>query len=336
MLPKNDALRFLALALFTVGLMPALGASVQAQPPGPLGPNPGRPLLDLFAQREAFGVLGLTLAPVDKTLRAQLELPEGEGWVVAYVEPDTPAAKAGLKVNDILLDMDGKPLKTANVRVQLLMGKPATLHIIRKGKRMSIEWNIREPAEARETNADGSEQREYYIGVPVAEVDETLRSHLDIPEGQGLVVLDVVPNSPAAKAGLKAHDILLSMAGKPLKDVETLIEQVQESKGKAVAVEILRQGGRKTIEITPEKRGPASRARDFVRGRLVSPRVLQVPRPGALFGPEDFRAWPQGFIDPVDKRLDELSDQIKELRKSVEELQKSLKKGDSGHHDDGR
>jgi hypothetical protein len=72
---------------------------------------------------------------------------------------------------------------------------------------------------------------------------------LDLPQGQGLVLEEVGPNSPAARAGLKAHDILLELAGKPVpSDVEGLRKLLADIKPKTpVETVILRKGRKETL-----------------------------------------------------------------------------------------
>jgi hypothetical protein len=87
--------------------------------------------------------LGIWPLPPDPVLRDQLDLPKGQGLVVADVLPDTPAAKAGLKKHDILLELEGKPVPSnpEEFREQLSKIKPGTkvdLVILRKGKREKI------------------------------------------------------------------------------------------------------------------------------------------------------------------------------------------------------
>ena len=57
---------------------------------------------------------------------------------------------------------------------------------------------------------------DYWIGVALAPVKEEMSKELKLPAGQGFVVQDVVPDGPAAKAGIKPNDILLKVAGKPI------------------------------------------------------------------------------------------------------------------------
>jgi membrane-associated protease RseP (regulator of RpoE activity) len=97
----------------------------------------------LAAAEEPKFWLGVGLAGADDALRSHLGVAEGEGLVVTGVEDDSPAAKAGLMTNDLLLKLDGKPLKSieelseqlqeikrASVALELLRrGKPATLTV---------------------------------------------------------------------------------------------------------------------------------------------------------------------------------------------------------------
>jgi membrane-associated protease RseP (regulator of RpoE activity) len=98
----------------------------------------------------------------------------------------------------------------------------------------------------------------YWIGLVGGPIGEhhPLRAHLDIPEHEGLLVASVVPDSPAAKAGLKQNDILLRANDTELREMQDLVELVRtagEKQGQ-IAIEVLRRGQRETVYITPEER----------------------------------------------------------------------------------
>ncbi|HVC96229.1 MAG TPA: PDZ domain-containing protein [Pirellulales bacterium] len=81
--------------------------------------------------------LGVGLAGADDTLRSQLGIAAGEGLVVTQVEGESPAAKAGVMVNDLLLKLDGKTLTTIEgltAQLQEIGGKSAPLELLRRGK----------------------------------------------------------------------------------------------------------------------------------------------------------------------------------------------------------
>ena len=88
------------------------------------------------------------------------------------------------------------------------------------------------------------------LGVVVEKPDETLIEQLELPKNQGLVLRDVTPDSAAAKAGLKAHDILLEMDGKPVSsDPAEFRKTVDGVKADTpMDVVVLRKGLKETIK----------------------------------------------------------------------------------------
>jgi hypothetical protein len=107
----------------------------------------------------------------------------------------------------------------------------------------------------------GVEQPEapkYWIGLAGGKImpDHVLRAHVDFPENVGLLVASVVPNSPAAKAGIKQYDILLRANESDLHEMEDLVNLVidEGEKNGQIALEVLRKGDRETITLKPEER----------------------------------------------------------------------------------
>jgi len=102
------------------------------------------------------------------------------------------------------------------------------------------------------------EMPKYWIGMLGGSIptDDALRAHIDLPENQGLRVESVVPDSPAAKAGLKRHDILMRANDQDLHEMRDLVDMVATEgakKGK-ITLEVLRHNKRETVYLTPEER----------------------------------------------------------------------------------
>jgi len=132
----------------------------------------------------------------------------------------------------------------------------------------------------------------HWIGLLCGPVTPELRAHVDLPEGQGLLVREVVPNSPAAKSGVKLYDIVLRANDTQLNDMPALVEIVRTEGQKQgqISLEVLRKGQRQSITVKPEER-PANVA--------VSPRSAgdggqfgQVPN---LEGMPEFRQFFEKF-----------------------------------------
>jgi hypothetical protein len=94
------------------------------------------------------------------------------------------------------------------------------------------------------------QRNEGRLGVQVQKPSPTLSEQLDLPKGQGLVIESVVPNSAAAKAGLKKHDVLLEFNGKPVpNEVADFVRMLNEVKAHTpVDAVVLRKGRRETIK----------------------------------------------------------------------------------------
>ena len=153
------------------------------------------------------------------------------------------------------------------------------------------------PENRREATQPGfPEQRQempkHWIGLRgiAIEADHPLRAHLDLPQGQGLLIVDVVPDSPAAKAGLKRHEILLRANDTELRAMNDLVALVRSEGDKQgqITLEILRHGERETVYLTPEER-PADVA--VPQGRLG----------GGEFGGGDLGGFdfPEGFANEL-------------------------------------
>ena len=92
----------------------------------------------------------------------------------------------------------------------------------------------------------------YWIGIVTGPVEPVLRAHLDIPEDAGLVVAELLPESPAEEAGLKQYDILLRANNKVIASDEDLLKLIEDAKGGKLRVELLRGGKWQARELKPE------------------------------------------------------------------------------------
>jgi membrane-associated protease RseP (regulator of RpoE activity) len=98
----------------------------------------------------------------------------------------------------------------------------------------------------------------YWIGLRGVVIgdDDPLRAHVDLPAHQGLLVHEIVADSPAAKAGLKKYDILLRANDVELNEMKNLVDMVGtegEKKGQ-ITLDVIRHGERETVYVTPEER----------------------------------------------------------------------------------
>ncbi len=263
-----------------------------------------------------------------------LDLPKDQGLVVRNVAPESRAAKAKIQNNDILLELNEKPLSKLEDLPHMLADlgeKAVTIKLLRAGKPMTVTV---EPAPEPEPDASKPEER-YVFGISLNPLDPAIRAQLGLPPDQGMVIGEIVPDSAAAEAKLQVHDILLKVNGQPINGIEQLIEFLKTNKDKPVEVKLLREGKETTVQVTPHKEtlrytrtrplpvppfmGPGGALRFMGPGVFIGPNGERMPAPPAgqplrlgvraldfLSGP------PPGDIA---KRLDEMSKRLDALQK---------------------
>lgn len=218
--------------------------------------------VDLIATLLADNPLGIDVSAPDAALRAQLDLGEDEGLIVTNVPPESVGAKVGLKVHDVIVGLDANKVGDIGKLVDWLgatEGKSVTLKVRRGGKSIELAAETTKPqyAKLRWAMGDGLalaiDSERFRIGVTLSEADETLRTQLRLAASEGLVVTEVLSDTPAESAGIRVHDVLTMLDGKRLTSVEAINAQIQEIQDRAVEVRLLRGGKETMAQITPRK-----------------------------------------------------------------------------------
>jgi len=109
-------------------------------------------------------------------------------------------------------------------------------------------------------NAIAAESGDYWIGVACYPVPGAMRALLGAEHHAGLMVANVIAESPAGKAGIREDDVLLEANGKSLATVEDLfkaVNTVNDQKGQKLSLRLLRDGKPLTIDVQPQKRPEA-------------------------------------------------------------------------------
>ncbi|MCG8448131.1 MAG: PDZ domain-containing protein [Pirellulales bacterium] len=98
-------------------------------------------------------------------------------------------------------------------------------------------------------------EKSYWIGIRGRSVaSEVLRTHLQLAEDMGVVVEEVIPDSPAAKAGLQKHDIILRADGDAVDNMAVMQKHVRKGGDKPIELKIIRYGKQEKLVIVPELR----------------------------------------------------------------------------------
>ena len=198
-------------------------------------------LIDKGAVTRAF--LGVSLQPVDKDLAAGFNLEKAEGALITDITPKSPAEKAGLKQGDIILEYNGKPIKSMQTfRNDIALMTPGTtinLKVYRKGQTLNMPVTLMASAE----NASAPGAIGTRLGIDVENLSPEMGKQLGYTKGEeGVVIVKIKPGTPAANAGLRPGYLIVAVNHKKISNLNDYNEAITEaSKNKRVLL-LVRQG----------------------------------------------------------------------------------------------
>ena len=173
------------------------------------------------------GLLGVSVQELTPALANAFGIDATEGVVIAQITPDSAAEAAGLQVGDVIVAVDGQPVRRAagiRNRIGLLrVGEKVQLTVLRDGQRQTVTAIIREDAQQSESAAVSPRLAGAVFGEAAAPED---------PKSRHVTILQIQPDSPAALAGLRQGDIILSVNRKPVADLASFRAAVRENQGR--------------------------------------------------------------------------------------------------------
>jgi serine protease Do len=204
------------------------------------------------------GRIGVEIAPVTKDVAEAIGLGKAMGALVRNVELGGPAEKAGVEAGDIITKVDGKAIDRSADLPRLIGGtKPGSrtsLQVFRRGNYRDVAVMVGEfePDRPRRTSAQGEAQppsvAKTAIGLSVSDLTEAQKKDLKL---RGGVRVDAV-EGPAARAGLREGDVVLSMDNVEVTDAKhfgTLVGKLDKTK--PVSVLVRRGEGVQYVVIRP-------------------------------------------------------------------------------------
>ena len=194
------------------------------------------------------GRLGVAIQEVNQSLADSFGLKKPAGALVSSVEKESPAAKAGLESGDVILAINGKEITSSGELPAIVSGmapgESAKLQVWRNGNAREIDVKVGQFSEEKVASADQPEAAKGRLGVVVRPLTPEEQRRAEV--NGGVVVQDVA--GAAAKAGIKAGDIVLSVNGERITSTEQLRDLVTKA-GKRIAVLVERGDSRIFIPV---------------------------------------------------------------------------------------
>lgn len=205
------------------------------------------------------GWLGVVIQDVTRELAESFGLEKPMGALVSRVVADSPAADAGFKAGDVIMEFDGKEVETSSdlppIVGRTMVNKEVDVIVMRDSKRKTIQVTIDELPEEQDLASSGSKPGRFVaenLSMEVAEIKPQQREKLNVEEGGAMVMK--VEKGPAITAGIRPGDVILSLNNVELKDARHLIEIAKDlPKGKQIPVLIQRNGQSQFLALKIEK-----------------------------------------------------------------------------------
>ena len=305
----------------------------------------------LLLHSGAQGYLGVLVGDIDNESANKLKLKEVRGAVVTLIDHDAPAAQVGLRVNDVLLELNGQRIESAEAFGRMMREIPAgrkiTVLISRDGstQTLTVELADRKKMETDVWNKlnNGSDisspvtglgilgglsgdaplpggfhmpfvgNSTLKVGAVVEPLTSQMAEYLGVPNG--LMVKQVGKKSEAAAAGMKAFDVILKVGAESVATVSDWERAMRSNQGKSVAVTVLRDKKQQvlTLQVDSKKKG-----------------VVEFP--GLLpDGPCPLMAFAD--TDPLRGMLQQLDQSdIQSMRNEADALREQIQQWKSGDH----
>jgi membrane-associated protease RseP (regulator of RpoE activity) len=236
-----------------------------------------------FLDREGAAWLGVTLKDVTAEKARDLKLPGEYGALVASVDEDSAAAKAGLQKSDVIVEFAGERVRSAAQLRRLIRETPAgrtlSLQIIRDGQARTLSAKLQtrtrgfqfEVPEIHipEITMPRTYPEPFYrgfsllfdggkasLGISGDELTTQLASYFGVKQGKGVLVREVVVGSAAANAGLKAGDVIVAVDGKSVATVAELRQALEIKPGeekRKLNLTVVRDRHEQTVPVELER-----------------------------------------------------------------------------------
>ncbi len=272
-----------------------------SSPSTPAAPAPPRAFGETFSLYVDGGsFLGVYAEDINSEKSARYNLREARGVGITSIVKDSPAEKAGLRKDDVILRFDGENVtsvrKLNRLVTEVAPDQSVRLGISRGGSEQEVAVTI-----GKRTNkftsfenlkklpgvevwGPGFGDRDFVyafgnnrrIGISTTPLTKQLADYFGIVAGTGVLVTAVTDDSPAAKAGIKAGDVITAVDGEKIEGSGDLSRALNKKKEGDVSLTVVRNKNQQTITVTPKEGASTIFAPGPTGTRVMVPRI-QIP-----------------------------------------------------------
>ncbi|MFH0990823.1 MAG: PDZ domain-containing protein [bacterium] len=287
-------------------------------------------------KKAGSGWLGVSIQDITKQLKKSMKLDSENGALVAEVEKKSPAAEAGIKEEDVIVEFNGEKIEDSN-DLQEKVGKTApgtktNVVVLRDGQKKTLPVSVgKKPKSAAVVLQGGNFALPHFniftsssiSGMQLREIEEQLAEYFGVQGSKGVIVENVEKESAADKAGFKAGDVILQAGKKTVDEIRDVTRALGAfDPGEKVDVEVLRKGVKKVLTLeVEEEESAADRLMYFNEKTAPNIRIFKFPQTKRFQG-----LAPSGHIQINEPDLDELKVEIEKMKDGIQESTIRLKK----------
>lgn len=195
------------------------------------------------------GWLGVVIQEVNKDLAESFGLDKPAGALVVQILEDSPAGKSGIRLGDVILSMNGKPIVMSADLPHLIgalkPGATAQMEVMREGKRQTVKVKVGaapgdDDEDVAKTTRENGKRADNPLGVSVAELTAEQKKMIDLETG---VLIQEVYEGPAAMIGLRPGDVITHLNNQQIESVKSFKAIAQKlPRDRSLSMRVLRQG----------------------------------------------------------------------------------------------
>jgi serine protease Do len=203
------------------------------------------------------GWLGVAIQPITPDLGKKFSLKQANGALVSDVMEASPAEQAGVKQGDVIVEFDGKKIKSStdlpHIVASTPVGKEVPVTVIRDGAEVTLHVKIGELKEEQVAAAMTSTSPKTKLGIDIQELTPALARKFGLKGEKGIVITEVEPDSPGDEVGLQPGDLILEINRVRVTTVNQVRRVLEKTKpDEPTLLLVKRDGGTRYVVIGSE------------------------------------------------------------------------------------
>ncbi|PID80097.1 hypothetical protein CSA17_05215 [bacterium DOLJORAL78_65_58] len=297
--------------------------------------------LPAVAKEGKRGWLGITCRDIDSEMAQERNLKSRDGVLIEKVRPESPAAEAGLREGDIIIEFAGQKILDDKALTKAVRraapGRKIAVRVLRDGKKKKFDvvlgerpgksWSFGN-GQGKKIKITSWKRDRGFLGVELDNLNDQMGDYFEVKDGKGALIAKVIQDSAADKAGLKAGDVIVRMDDQDIASSNDVHSVLADTKPEdRIRIQVIRKGKTKKIDLTlgslPEDLGFGNIEFFGDDGRFPTPSSQ-----GFSHGDGHFPHIGREITisDSDREELEELKDELEELKEELQKLKDELKK----------